>query len=150
MRLQLTQQNRPTHTHKEEALKNHLFGICLVPLRKTTKKKKEFIKLFRNTMKPIKMNTSYVILILCIVVEPYLIDGLSVGDSCQVARSGAQGVCKLINNCQPVIDDIVKQGLFPSQCGFVGRDQIVCCPIPVSDTTTTTTTPRPSRISQRS
>lgn len=112
--------------------------------------KKELIKLFRNTMKPIKMNTSYVILILCIVVEPYLIDGLSVGDSCQVARSGAQGVCKVINNCQPVIDDIVKQGLFPSQCGFVGRDQIVCCPIPVSDTTTTTTTPRPSRISQRS
>lgn len=96
------------------------------------------------------MNTSYVILIFCIVVEPYLIDGLSVGDSCQVARSGAQGVCKVINNCQPVIDDIVKQGLFPSQCGFVGRDQIVCCPIPVSDTTTTTTTPRPSRISQRS
>lgn len=69
-----------------------------------------------------------------------------IGDSCQVARSGAQGVCQLINSCQPVIDQIVNQGLFPAQCGFRGRDQIVCCPVPA--TTTTTTTLRPSRISQ--
>lgn len=75
-------------------------------------------------------------------------NGADVGDSCQVARSGAQGVCKIINDCQSVIDDIVNHSLFPSQCGFRGRDQIVCCPAPM--TTTTTTTPAPNRISQRS
>lgn len=71
------------------------------------------------------------------------------GDLCQVARSGAQGVCQLINSCQPAIDEIVNHGLFPAQCGFRGRDQIVCCPVPVT-TTTARPTPRPTRISQRS
>lgn len=77
-----------------------------------------------------------------------LINGADVGDTCQVARSGAQGVCQVINSCQAVVDEIVHHGLFPAQCGFRGRDQIVCCPVPV--TTTTTTTLRPTRISQRS
>lgn len=93
------------------------------------------------------MNMAYVILF-GVIIKAFLIDGASVGDSCQVARSGAQGVCKVINECQPVIDEIVNQGLFPAQCGFRGRDQIVCCPVPV--TVTTTTTPAPTRVSQRS
>lgn len=72
----------------------------------------------------------------------------NIGDDCQVARSGARGVCRIINNCQEVIEDIRKDNLFPTQCGFRGRDQIVCCPIPVS--VTTTTTPAPIRISMKS
>lgn len=75
-------------------------------------------------------------------------NGADIGDLCQVARSGAQGVCQLINSCQPAIDEIVNHGLFPAQCGFRGRDQIVCCPVPL--TTTSTTTLAPTRISQRS
>lgn len=82
----------------------------------------------------------------CVVV--WVVNGADVGAPCQVARSGAQGVCQFINSCQPVIDDIVKKGLFPAQCGFRGQDQIVCCPVPA--TTTTTTTLAPTRISQRS
>lgn len=84
---------------------------------------------------------------ICMVIG--LVNGADVGDSCQVARSGAQGVCQLINSCQVVVDDIIHHGLFPAQCGFRGRDQIVCCPVPVT-TTKATTTPQPTRISQRS
>lgn len=85
---------------------------------------------------------------ICMAFALFGANGADVGDLCQVARSGAQGVCQLINSCQPVIDQIVSQGLYPAQCGFRGRDQIVCCPVP--PTTTTTTTLRPDRISQRS
>lgn len=77
-----------------------------------------------------------------------LVIGQQIDEPCQVARSGAPGICKIINECPSVIDEIVKQGLFPAQCGFRGREQIVCCPTP--RTITTTTTPAPSRISQRS
>lgn len=92
---------------------------------------------------------AFVILIsVMICMALALANGADVGEKCQVARSGAQGVCQVINSCQPVIDEIVNHGLFPTQCGFRGRDQIVCCPVPV--TTTTTTTLAPSRISQRS
>lgn len=100
-------------------------------------------------MKSIEMNSAYVIL-MCVICEPFLIDAASVGDACQVARSRAQGECKVINNCQSAIDELVNQGLFPNQCGLMGRDQIVCCPIPVSNIITTSTAPVPTRISQRS
>lgn len=83
-----------------------------------------------------------------VIIVPFSYSLGDVGDSCQVARSGAQGICKIINECPDVIDDIVKHGLYPTQCGFRGHDQIVCCPAAV--TITTTTTPRPTRISQRS
>lgn len=72
----------------------------------------------------------------------------NVGDSCQVARSGARGVCKTFNDCQVAIDELLQQGLYPAQCGFQGHVQIVCCPVPRS--MTTTTTPAPTRVSQRS
>lgn len=75
------------------------------------------------------------------------VNAADIGDTCQVARSGAQGVCQVINNCQPVIDEIVNHNLFPAQCGFRGRDQIVCCPLPPT-TTQRPTTQRPTRISQ--
>lgn len=90
---------------------------------------------------------AYVILIGAIFM-PFAVNGADIGDVCQVARSGVQGVCKIINDCQPVIDEIVQFNLLPAGCGFQGRDQIVCCPVPV--TTTTTTTLAPTRISQRS
>lgn len=88
------------------------------------------------------------VMVFGVVLMAFATNGADIGDVCQVARSGAQGVCKVINDCQPVIDDIVQNSLYPSQCGFRGRDQIVCCPVPM--TTTTTTTPAPNRISQRS
>lgn len=79
---------------------------------------------------------------------PFFINAQDIGDDCQVARSGARGECKIINDCMEVVDQIVKEGLFPTPCGFRGRDQIVCCPKKIQ--LTTTTTPAPARISQKS
>lgn len=85
--------------------------------------------------------------ILCIALTVLGANTADIGDSCQLPRSSRQGVCQVINNCSPVIDEIVDHGLFPAQCGFRGRDQIVCCPLP-STWKATTTTPQPTRISQ--
>lgn len=71
------------------------------------------------------------------------------GDSCRVARSGAAGTCKIIDECNEVIQEIVTKRLFPAVCGFLGRKQVVCCPNPVVVTTPPTFS-GPLRISQRS
>lgn len=114
-----------------------------------TKQRLNLVSLQRKSTFPTvgpKMDT--ILTVLCIVLLSCSALAANVGDTCQVARSGAQGICKLITECQPAIDDIVKQSLYPAQCGFRGRDQIVCCAVPV--THTTTTTPAPTRVSQRS
>lgn len=54
----------------------------------------------------------------------------NVGDTCKVARTGAGGTCRIIQQCQVVINEIVKLGLFPAPCGFQGSNQIICCPNP--------------------
>lgn len=73
---------------------------------------------------------------------------LNVNDDCDVARSGAKGKCRLLKDCPEVVDDIVNKGLYPTQCGFRGREQIVCCAVPIENKITTT--PVPTRISQKS
>lgn len=73
-----------------------------------------------------------------------------VGDSCQVARTGAMGECRIIDNCAPAIDDIVKRQQFPASCGFIGHKQIVCCSETSTPRTTTTPAPVADRISARS
>lgn len=93
------------------------------------------------------MNGIYVKLfhIACLIL---VTNSLNVGDDCQVARSGAKGVCKIINECVEVIDDIRKNNLYPTQCGFRGRDQIVCCPVKI--VIKPTVIPDATRISQKS
>lgn len=78
----------------------------------------------------------------------WITDAARVGDTCQVARSGARGICTAIDECAEVIDDIEKRNLYPTICGSVGRKQIVCCPAAI--VVTTTTTPAPTRISMKS
>lgn len=112
----------------------------------TYRKKKKMIAV-AYVIRAFDMTILCIVPLFLIVVVTSVI-GQNVDDPCQVARSGAPGLCKIINDCPPVIDEIVKQGLFPAQCGFRGREQIVCCPVP--RTVTTTTTPAPTRISQRS
>lgn len=76
-------------------------------------------------------------------------NGANVGESCQVALSGARGVCQLFNNCPEAVEDYIKRGIQPASCGsFVGRGQVICCPVKII--ATTSTTPIPTRISQRS
>lgn len=93
----------------------------------------------------IRMN----VLIICVVAFAAIANGEDVGDSCQVARSGADGICKLFNDCQVVINELVNQGLYPAACGYRGREQIVCCPVPPT-TPKPVVTLAPTRISQKS
>lgn len=81
----------------------------------------------------------------CVGILP-LVLCLDVNDPCQVARSGASGFCKVLKDCPEVVNDIVNKGLYPTQCGFRGREQIVCCAGPMENKITTT--PFPTRISQ--
>lgn len=74
-----------------------------------------------------------------------------VGDQCTVARTGAIGTCKLIDECPAVITEIIQNHLYPTSCGFVGRKQIVCCPRPATKPPITTKPPHiVNRISAKS
>lgn len=65
---------------------------------------------------------------------------LDLNDRCQVARSGAQGVCRFFEDCPVVLNELIDQGLVPTKCGFQDRREIICCPLPP--------TPKPSIIPQ--
>lgn len=74
---------------------------------------------------------------------------LELSDRCQVARSGAQGVCRFYEDCPVVLNELISHGLVPNKCGFLDRREIICCPLPP--------TPKPSitpqianRISEKS
>lgn len=77
------------------------------------------------------------------------INAEEVGDSCTVARTGAIGTCKIADDCSQVNDEIRRQSLYPTICGFSERELIICCPITQTSMTTKSTTP-PIRISERS
>lgn len=94
------------------------------------------------------MKSIYFVLLQLCAVFLWLAEAAKVGDTCQVARSGARGICKTIDDCEEVLDDIEKRNLYPTICGSVGRRQIVCCPSAI--VITTTTTPAPTRISMKS
>lgn len=55
-----------------------------------------------------------------------------IGDSCQTARIGAAGTCKLISDCPAAIEDF-QNNRQPAICGFRGRDAIICCANPVTE-----------------
>lgn len=93
-------------------------------------------------MKPINMNVASIILF-CIVFKRYMVNGLYLGDSCQMDNTGVQGVCKMISDCQSVINQITYEDILPTYCGFDDQDQTVCCPVEVNTRTTL-------RISQQS
>lgn len=60
----------------------------------------------------------------------------NVGDSCQVARTGAPGTCRLIDSCPSAIMEITQLHLPPARCGFDGHKEIVCCLNPKTERTT--------------
>lgn len=72
------------------------------------------------------------------------------GADCKVARTGASGTCKQIQDCPKVVNDIVQLQVYPTLCGFINHNiQIVCCQ---NEPTRATTTQAPeiTRISQKS
>lgn len=61
---------------------------------------------------------------------------LDVNDRCQVARSGAPGICRFYEDCPVALNELIDQQLIPAKCGFQDRREIICCPLPP--------TPKPS------
>lgn len=74
---------------------------------------------------------------------------LDLNDHCQVARSGAPGICRFYEDCPVVLNELIDQGLVPVKCGFQNRREIICCPLP--PTSKPSITPEiTNRISERS
>ncbi|XP_033341642.2 venom protease [Megalopta genalis] len=59
-------------------------------------------------------------------------------DDCTV--DSGPGKCKRLEQCPSVYDELLKGNPPVAVCGFIGFQQLVCCPSTVQPTTTTTTT----------
>lgn len=64
-----------------------------------------------------------------------LTDGQS-SERCAVARTGGQGVCRLMRLCRPALIELEEKGLLPATCGFENGEQVVCCALPPTPKTT--------------
>lgn len=51
----------------------------------------------------------------------------NVNDDCAMAGTGAAGTCVLLQNCASALEDIAKNSLYPTNCGYQNGEQIVCC-----------------------
>lgn len=92
------------------------------------------------------------ILIVTSVLFVTISSQLELNDGCQVARSGAEGICRFYEECSVVLNELLGQGLIPAKCGFQDRREIICCPLPPKAKPTTappTTTNRTSAKSKR-
>lgn len=82
------------------------------------------------------------ILFYCVICIFHCFCGINgqknINDACEVARTGAAGVCRIINECPVVVTELAEQHLEPAYCGFINRKRIVCCPIPKTEQLTTT------------
>lgn len=74
---------------------------------------------------------------------------LSLNDGCQVARSGANGICRHYEDCPVVLNELLDHGLTPTKCGFQKRKEIICCPLPPTQKPTISTQ-KPNRMSEKS
>lgn len=76
---------------------------------------------------------------------------LELNDQCQVARSGAAGVCRFYEDCPVVLNELIDHGLVPTKCGFLDRREIICCPLPPTPKPKPSITPQTAnRISAKS
>lgn len=73
----------------------------------------------------------------------------NLNDECQLARSGSIGICRFLQDCPIVLNEIIQHSLYPTECGFESRKQIVCCPLPPTKKQTTKS-PQSDRISAKS
>lgn len=51
-------------------------------------------------------------------------------ETCQVARTGAAGICRYLDDCPVVLNELIELSLYPLECGWHNRKQIICCPVP--------------------
>uniref|UniRef100_A0A1S4GZD7 Uncharacterized protein n=2 Tax=Anopheles gambiae TaxID=7165 RepID=A0A1S4GZD7_ANOGA len=93
---------------------------------------------------PFRYASSVALCVILFVIATVRCD-LEVGDPCIVQRTNEPGICRIVSECAPVIDDIRNRRGNPTKCGFIDRVQIVCCPqvgTTPAAATTPSTTPR--------
>ncbi|XP_054001554.1 serine protease persephone-like [Hylaeus anthracinus] len=71
------------------------------------------------------------------------------GDAC--TADNAPGICKRLQNCPSVYEELLKGNVPRESCGYAGFEPIVCCPNGEATTTTTTqrTTPTGAPVTSR-
>lgn len=84
----------------------------------------------------------------CVLFVVIAGDG-SLNKLCQVARTGAPGICRYLDDCPVVLVDIFEHSLYPVECGSHNHKQIICCPLPPT-TKPVTEPPQPIRIGSKS
>ncbi|XP_046488795.1 venom protease-like [Neodiprion pinetum] len=77
--------------------------------------------------------------ILFLFYATHRVESAEEGDSCRL-RSGASGVCALLNNCNIVFQELVAGNAPDSICGYAGFEPVVCCPNSRPQTTQSTPT----------
>lgn len=50
------------------------------------------------------------------------------GDACEIAGTGVNGTWRIEADCPKIMDDYAQSKQFPTPCGFVDDQQIICCP----------------------
>ncbi|XP_012264264.1 venom protease-like [Athalia rosae] len=78
--------------------------------------------------------------VLFILYFATLADSAYEGESCSLT-DGSTGICALLNNCQPVLQELMAGNAPDKLCGYAGFEPIVCCP---TSRPTTTSTRRPT------
>lgn len=53
---------------------------------------------------------------------------LELNDSCVVTRTNSNGVCRFVDDCPSVLNEIRTKRQFPTLCGFEGARDVICCP----------------------
>lgn len=69
--------------------------------------------------------------------------GQDVGERCPIDNSRNQGICKNLQNCPVIYQELLAGNMPNNICGFSGFDPIVCCPTSVRVTSRLPPTPAP-------
>ncbi|XP_032688811.1 uncharacterized protein LOC116852486 isoform X3 [Odontomachus brunneus] len=80
--------------------------------------------------------SSTLLTLLLIILSP--IYGKDIGEGCIIdnsSNSPMSGICKLLQNCPSVYEELLAGKTPDTSCGFLGFEPIVCCP---KDTVITT------------
>lgn len=94
---------------------------------------------------------SFCLIKICVIIFVLdiarLVPAQGVGDDCVMERTGAAGTCVLLQDCASALMDIANQSLYPTNCGYLNTEAIVCCR---KAPTQKPTRPPATRISEKS
>lgn len=94
-----------------------------------------------------------ILVVVCVSGDFTFIDNnrLELNDKCTAERTQQSGICKFIDDCPRIKDESLKS-FFPTLCGFVQGQEMVCCPYETDDVIQlkVSTESKPLRISAQS